>query len=190
MSVIYKITSPTNRIYIGQSWDFEERISYYRTLNCKGQTKVYNSLNKYGYSNHKIDILEQFYDISQEQLDSREVYWWKHYIDLGFDMLNIREPGKGGRLAETTKIKISKKLKGRKLSPVHKANVIKALIGREMSPKIRQKISESNSGTKNGMFGRTGDMNTTSKKVINTITQEIFGSVAEAERKNGIKKEY
>ena len=45
---IYKITSPNNKVYIGQSVDIEKRLKRYKNLNCKKQSKIYNSLNKYG----------------------------------------------------------------------------------------------------------------------------------------------
>ena len=53
---IYKITSPSNKVYIGQSIDIEKRFSYYKRLSCKQQSKVYNSILKYGYENHVFEI--------------------------------------------------------------------------------------------------------------------------------------
>jgi group I intron endonuclease len=239
--VIYKITSPSNKIYIGQSWSWTKRKSVYKRLSCKEQVKIYNSLNKYGYDNHIIEIIETLHlDISQEDLNSREVYWWEYYKDLGIKMLNIRYPGSKGKMseesikkmsnslkgriiskesliksAETRKIsgyvhsketrqkignkhkgkeislevrnKISLKLKGVSLSPEHKAKVIEAL-KRPCSDSKKLKIGLSNKGINNGMFGKTGDLNSTSVKVINIITKEIFGSIAEAERLNDFKK--
>ena len=45
---IYKITSPTKKIYIGQSINIEYRIeSYKKLIRCKKQIKLYNSLKKY-----------------------------------------------------------------------------------------------------------------------------------------------
>ena len=47
---IYKITSPTNKIYIGQSTNIENRWNdYYKMIRCKRQTRLYNSLKKYGF---------------------------------------------------------------------------------------------------------------------------------------------
>lgn len=37
---IYKIKSPSNRIYIGQSWDIDKRLNYYKRLLCKSQIKL------------------------------------------------------------------------------------------------------------------------------------------------------
>lgn len=72
---IYKITSPSNRVYIGQSRDINTRLKNYVKLRCKSQTKLYNSLKKYGYNNHKIEIIEH---CSIEELNDLEI----HYISL------------------------------------------------------------------------------------------------------------
>ena len=48
---IYKITSPSGKIYIGQSKDIEKRFKAYKNLKCKGQPYIYRSLLKYGSGN-------------------------------------------------------------------------------------------------------------------------------------------
>jgi group I intron endonuclease len=99
--VIYKITSPSGKIYIGQSWSWIKRKSVYKRLSCKEQVKIYNSLKKYGYDNHIVEIIEKLpLDISQEYLNCREVYWWEYYKDLEIKMLNIRYPGSKGKMSE------------------------------------------------------------------------------------------
>lgn len=51
---IYKITSPTGKIYIGQSVNIEKRWnSYYKNLSCKEQRIIYNSLKKHGFENYR-----------------------------------------------------------------------------------------------------------------------------------------
>ena len=47
--VIYKITNPNDKIYIGCTIDFKRRLSEYRRLSINGQVKIYNSLSKYGF---------------------------------------------------------------------------------------------------------------------------------------------
>lgn len=108
---IYKITNPSNKIYIGQSWNIEKRLKGYKTNNnyCKNQTKLYNSFQKYGWENHQFDIIKSIEEpISQESLNEYEIEYWEYYIKKGFEMLNIREPGSRGKLSEETKKKISK----------------------------------------------------------------------------------
>jgi group I intron endonuclease len=56
---IYKITSPSGKIYIGQSTNIENRFNSYRILDCKKQIKLYNSLKKYGWDNHIKEIVEE-----------------------------------------------------------------------------------------------------------------------------------
>jgi group I intron endonuclease len=70
---IYKITSPTNRIYIGQSTDVLNRTKYYTNPNgCKEQHKLYNSIKKYGWDAHTFEIIEE---CETTQLNERERYW-------------------------------------------------------------------------------------------------------------------
>lgn len=150
MICIYKITSPTNKINIGQTWDWVKRQSVYKRIACPGQRKLYNSLKKYGFEAHKIEILITFHEtISQESLDFYETYWWKHYKDLGFNMLNIKEPGSHGKLTQETKNKLSKSLKGRiiKQSSIEKMINTRILTGANIQSKeAKEKIGKAHKG--------------------------------------------
>lgn len=73
---IYKITNPNGRVYIGQAVDLERRISEYKRLHCKDQPAIYNSLLKYGFDTHKIDILEE---CNVDELSIREGYYQDLY---------------------------------------------------------------------------------------------------------------
>jgi group I intron endonuclease len=54
---IYKITSPSGKVYIGQAIDIERRWNQYRRLGCKNQSKLYASLNHYGFEAHTFEII-------------------------------------------------------------------------------------------------------------------------------------
>ena len=73
---IYKISSPTGKIYIGQSKNLEKRFSDYKRANCPQQRKLFNSFYKYGFSNHIIEIIEI---CEVQNLDCRERYWQDFY---------------------------------------------------------------------------------------------------------------
>lgn len=125
---IYRIVSPTNSIYVGQSWNLENRKKYYERLHCKSQYAIYNSLKKYGFEQHTFEILVLLIDneVTQEKLDELEKYYIKYYKESGCEMLNIAEGGRyngklwlGRKHSEETKIKMSLIAKGRKKSIEH-----------------------------------------------------------------------
>lgn len=106
---IYKITSPTNKIYIGQSHDINSRKRAYTSALCKGQPKLYESIIKYGWKNHGFEILcELSNDVDQKTLDDKEIEFWQYYSSMGCNMLNTRHPGSGGKISEETKQKMRK----------------------------------------------------------------------------------
>jgi group I intron endonuclease len=76
---IYKITNPKRKIYIGQSIHIEKRFDQYKYNITSQQTKLYNSLKKYGYENHIFEIIEE---CSLEFLNEKETYWKQHYLNL------------------------------------------------------------------------------------------------------------
>lgn len=82
---IYKITNPKGKVYIGQAYSLDERRGEYRRLECKGQTKLYNSLVKYGYSEHIFEIVEE---CTKDELNIRERYWQDYYSVIGVNGLN------------------------------------------------------------------------------------------------------
>jgi len=100
---IYKITSPTGKIYIGQSTNIENRKYYYTSIKCDKQPKLFNSLLKYGWKNHKFEIIEE---CSIEQLNELEIHWGMKYDVLGENGLNLRLGDANGLCSEETKLKI------------------------------------------------------------------------------------
>ena len=105
---IYKITSPSNKIYIGQSWDIHKRFSKYKSLSSiKKQRILYNSFQKYGWQQHKFEIIEYCLNtITQQELDNLEIYYIQFYKDSGNILLNIKEGGLGGKLPKESIIKM------------------------------------------------------------------------------------
>ncbi len=70
---IYKITSPTGRIYVGQSKDIYYRWNQYK-YNYENHNNrfIEHSIKKYGYDQHVFEIIEE---CNQEYLNEREIYW-------------------------------------------------------------------------------------------------------------------
>ena len=149
--IIYKITSPSNKIYIGQTINFEKRISKYKNLHCKKQRKLYNSFIKYGFENHKIQIIER--DVNNmEDLNFLEEFWIKYFncFDTEYG-LNLRSGGENSLHSKETKRKISEANKGKNQSEETKRKISKNLKGKTKPEKTREKMSEAKKGEKHPM---------------------------------------
>lgn len=83
---IYKITSPSGKIYIGQTVNFKRRMQKYKSLLCKKQSKLYSSLLKYGFENHKIEIIFEQAELDINLLNAKEKEYYDFYR-LNNDML-------------------------------------------------------------------------------------------------------
>lgn len=149
---IYKITSPSNKVYVGQSINMESRKSQYRRLKCKRQPKIYNSLKKYGWEQHKFEIIEK---CSVELLDEREIFWKHHYmsrVDHNWEMVlfcELKDAHTGGERSEDTKKKMSESHRGKKHSEETKIKIGKAHKGKITSPETKDKMKKSQIGKHN-----------------------------------------
>jgi group I intron endonuclease len=107
---IYKIESPTGRVYIGQSVDVTRREGSYRAMyNCKQQVRLYASFVKYGFSEHIFEVVEE---CSVEELNTRERYWQDFYNVLGEYGLNCVLTKTEDRSGKQSKSTISKRVVG------------------------------------------------------------------------------
>lgn len=87
MTGIYKITSPSGKVYIGQSVNIKKRIYAYKSLACKEQPILYRSFVKYGVENHVFEVVEH---CEFDQLNTRERYWQELYEVIGKNGLNCQ----------------------------------------------------------------------------------------------------
>ena len=74
MGVIYKITSPSGRLYVGKTHDLRKRVNAYKCDVRKNRKdlKLHNSLRKYGWDAHILEVIEE---VEDAMLDEREIYW-------------------------------------------------------------------------------------------------------------------
>lgn len=126
MTGIYKITSPSGKVYIGQSVNIEQRIK--KHINCiyKYDYALYRSLRKYGIEQHKIEtVLELSENISVNWLNYWEQFFIDFYRGAGCELMNmINANGKGNHTTET-KEKLSKSIKSAWKDPVKRFNFLK-----------------------------------------------------------------
>lgn len=141
-SGIYKITSPTNRVYVGQSINVYERINCYKTLkNCSGQHKLYNSFLKYGVINHTFKIIEL---CDKTELNKRERYWQEYYdvIKSGLNCMLVGFDEVPKVYSKEVKMKMSLKSSGRKQSAEQIKKRVESKKGYRHSQETKDKIAK------------------------------------------------
>lgn len=153
-SGIYKITSPSGKVYIGQSWEIHKRWGAYRNNAAYRQPYLNASFKKHGVDKHNFEIVHELPDdCAQEIMTRYEQIYINAYRDCGFIMLNVREAGATGKHSIESRNKMKGKLGkwmiGRKLS---KETIKKRTIkqrGLKRSEVSKTNLSKSKMGDKN-----------------------------------------
>jgi group I intron endonuclease len=166
---IYKITSPSGKIYIGQAIDVEKRRVQYEKGCYKTQRRIYNSIGKHGFSNHVFVVVEE---CSLENLNNRERYWQDFYKVIGEGGLNCKltkTADRKGKHSEDTKKKMSEakigiKWKeedvakraisntGKKRTEETKQLIRDKALGRKRSEESKEKQRKANTGKKDKLI--------------------------------------
>lgn len=112
---IYKITSPSGKVYIGQTTNLKRRLNAYRNQLCKGQRHLYHSLMKYGAEKHSYQIVHELpNDVTSDILNDLEILYISLYSNCGIALLNGSEGGGGLRRKMTEEhIKKAQQNKGK-----------------------------------------------------------------------------
>lgn len=141
---IYKITSPTGKIYIGQSANIRNRKRHYKNLGCKKQRRLYHSLEKYGFENHQFDIIEY---CLVEDLNCSERFWQDEFDVIGQNGLNciLQECGEKRKIwSDEMRKNHSDSMKGEKS---HR-------FGKKQSEETIRKRTQNMKGEKHPMYGK------------------------------------
>jgi hypothetical protein len=101
--IIYKITSPSGKVYVGQTIrSFEKRMrEHKRDSSCC--TLIKRAIDKYG-NEMVYEIIEE--DVPQEHLDDREIYWIKELNSLAPDGYNCNTGGQFNVVTQEIKDKV------------------------------------------------------------------------------------
>lgn len=159
---IYKIISPSGKIYIGQSRDLKRRKNDYEKYikNSNRQIKLLASINKYGWESHVFEIIEE---CLFEDLNKRERYFQELYnsVDSGLNCIytktdekpaifgkesrdKMRNSRYGKKASLETRQKMSEKRKGFIFSEEVKLKMSKAALGKpkNISEQSKKRMSE------------------------------------------------
>ena len=174
-SGIYKITSPTGKVYIGESYNLNSRCRRYLNPNkIKGQKAIYNSILKYGHESHNIEILEL---CDESILLERERYYQEQFnsVENGLNCFYTGTKDKKKKHSEETIKLMSEKSSGEN----------NPFFGKKHSDESLKKISNASKGENNPNYGGKSitdewllkqSISNSKKplKIIDTITNEEF----------------
>lgn len=195
---IYKITSPSDRVYIGQSINIEQRFKDYKSFRSgKNQIRLNNSFKKYGIINHIFEIIEE---CELLELNNRERYWQETYDVInksGLNCLFVNTDELPKVHSLETKEKISKSMMNKIVSEETKLklskNNAKFWKGKNLSEKHKLKMSNSKKGI-SFFEGNTHSEETKlkmskqkMKKVIDTENGNIYESAKEVSKLFNLK---
>ena len=111
--VIYLLTSPSGKQYVGQTWNYKYRMNQYR-CGC-GHGEIHDAIVEYGWNNFTAEILERDIE-TQEALDAAEDAFIVSLDTMSPHGYNLRRGGARGKLHIKTKIELSVKQRGDKNS--------------------------------------------------------------------------
>lgn len=153
---IYKITSPSGKVYIGQSTNIKKRISYYRKHGCNRQPKLFASLEKHGFLNHRFELIHELpIDIEKDIINEYERLYIDLYKTAGVEMLNLTDGGEGQlNPSESTRQKLKLIRKGMKHTPEALLKMSEASKCRKHTDEHKKWMSEKFKGRTSPMKGR------------------------------------
>jgi len=192
---IYKVTSPNNKIYIGQTLNHKKRKSDYKYSKFIQQVKLWNSCECYNWNpSDFFEIIEEcLCGHKKENLNDREIYWINFYDSFN-NGLNCNEGGNGNtghKHSIESKLKMrnsklgvkhtqerndrkSEKRKGYKHTDESKNKMSQVKLER-MNDETKNKIRKGLIGNKNGI-GNKGAR----KKIICLNDGIIYDSIKDA----------
>lgn len=212
--VIYKITSPSNKVYVGQSRNVDKRFKQYKSMRCNTQKVLLNSLKKYGVDNHVFEIIEE---CAFEDLNIRERYWQEYYnslapnglnsilteydniprvvskstsIKLSESKLGNKNPMYGTKKTDAQKEYLSLKFKGRVFTDEWKAKILASKIKSGKHKHGKPMSEETKQMLKLSLIEKfSGFNNTRSRIVLDVETGIFYYNVNDVSLYNNIHKE-
>jgi group I intron endonuclease len=174
--VIYKITNPNGRVYVGITTNFKKRMSHYNKFDCVHQVALRKSLVKYGFSAHNIEVIEEF-SSNTSYAYGKEIFWIRTNMSCaakfpemgGLNMTNggvgshgvimsdatkekLRQANLGKKYSAETKAKLSIMRKGKKINRVFteedKLKMRELKLNFKHTDEAKKKISEAGRGNK------------------------------------------
>lgn len=146
--IVYKHTSPSNKVYIGITCRTMEARSEKGGIGYSGNKYFYKAIEKYGWDNFTHEIL--FQGLSKDEACNKEIELIKFYNStnpkFGYNICAGGEGRLNSFQSEITKQKISEASKQHWNNPETRKRMIEGLKGRKVSDETKNKISNAQKG--------------------------------------------
>jgi group I intron endonuclease len=201
---IYRIKSPSGKIYIGKDEYFPNRMNSHRRI-AENQRKVeYNSpihraIRKYGWSAMVVEVVDQNAK-SVKELKCREKIWiWlNNSKSKGYNQTLGGEGTQGFKHSDSTKEKLRQMRLGKKMPEDYCRSLRLRMLGRKLSEETKQRIAAGNRGkivadsTKQKLrIVRLGKpLSFKNREAIRVAMKKFSGVPIPAERKQRIKRSH
>lgn len=166
--IIYKFTSPSGKVYIGQTISRYRRNQHLQEARSGSQKPFYKAIRKYGFENFKYEILEEVFENTLEEINSRLDELEIHYIAMykstderfGYNLCYGGRTNRGYHHSEEYKNRLSQQQKGRKMPPGCVEKSAKNRIGKPMNKVSYQKFQLLNKkrAKKIGLYNLKGEL--------------------------------
>lgn len=193
IGIIYRYTSPSGKVYIGQTTQEKRRRKTFNNLNKSyGGDKIDSARRKFGPDNFKYEVIETLVFRSKEEATVKLDALEEHYINIhnsyktGYNMTYGGYTNRGFQYSDEQKRQMSIYRTGKKLGPLsteqkkQHSELMKLKWQSDQYRSIRAKINESEEhkrkrsesvkGVKNGMFGKAHTAESKTK-----MSQSRFG---------------
>lgn len=173
--IVYKYTSPSGKVYVGQTCRESLRKLQHRNCAERGvNTAFYRAVRKYGFSALTYEVIVA--DVPDYMIDAFERYWINYYNSCHGKGYNSDDGGSRGRPNQATRDRIRSTLKGtvQSIETKSKRNAKLKGLKRTKEQKDRYRKCQEHAY----------------KRVLCVETGITYGSVAEAQRALGVLRSH
>jgi len=190
MGFIYMLTSPSGKVYNGQTIrPIHERFKEHQDPDS-GCPAIAGAIQKHGWEK----IIADYYECPDNELNKHETWMVRLLGTLSPGGYNLREGGGGrGKFSEETKKKMSEAQRGEKHPMYGKKISEEPNYGKQLSEETKQKISFAHKGEKSVWFGKTHSEETKKKmseaRTGKKLSEETKQKLREARTGNKLSEE-
>lgn len=123
MAVLYRITSPSGKQYIGISVNYRKRMNDHRQASAKGGTRLYAAIRKYKWESFSFEVLVVGSFEYVKQLEVKAIAAFNTLHPHGYNMTEGGDGCTGRKASRRTLAKMRRAAMGRTLDDEHRAKI-------------------------------------------------------------------